>query len=83
MHRAGVLQLRGSWTEAEQEAGRACEEMLRVDVFAVAEGCYAMDGRAQWKHSSVTGDKVYCVYIAEDVETVREYATKGRFRPTR
>lgn len=30
--------------------------------------------RVQWQHSYVTGDKIYCVYIAEDEEAVREHA---------
>jgi Protein of unknown function (DUF4242) len=33
----------------------------------------------QWLHSYVTGDKIYCVYIAPDEKTVREHATKGGF----
>lgn len=28
----------------------------------------------QWVHSYVTGDKIYCVYIAPDDELVREHA---------
>jgi hypothetical protein len=38
-----------------------------------------MAGRAQWLHSYVTGDKLYCVYIADDADAVREHATCGGF----
>jgi hypothetical protein len=38
-----------------------------------------MSGRAQWMHSYVTADKLYCVYIADDVDAVREHATRGGF----
>jgi len=31
----------------------------------------------QWVHSYVTGDKVYCVYIATDEELVREHARRA------
>lgn len=33
----------------------------------------------QWQESYVTGDKVYCVYIAPDEATVREHARRGGF----
>ena len=33
----------------------------------------------QWVHSYVTGDKIYCVYIAPNEELVREHARKGGF----
>ena len=33
----------------------------------------------QWLHSYVTDDKIYCVYIAPDEETVRTHAQKGGF----
>jgi hypothetical protein len=33
----------------------------------------------QWVQSYVTPDKIYCVYIAESEEAVREHATKGGF----
>jgi hypothetical protein len=36
-------------------------------------------GRAQWLHSYVTGDKIYCVYIADSADTVREHADCGGF----
>jgi hypothetical protein len=39
----------------------------------------AMAGRAQWIHSYVTGDKLYCVYIADDAETIAEHARAGGF----
>jgi len=38
-----------------------------------------MAPRAQWQHSYVTGDKLYCVYIAEDEAAVREHAECGGF----
>ena len=33
----------------------------------------------QCKHSYVTGDKIYCVYIAPNEEMVREHANQGGF----
>lgn len=33
----------------------------------------------QWLHSYVTGDKVYCVYIADNEELVRDHANQGGF----
>jgi hypothetical protein len=37
----------------------------------------------QWQHSYVTGDKVYCVYIAPNEELVREHARQGGFPANR
>jgi hypothetical protein len=33
----------------------------------------------QWVQSYVTGDKVYCVYIAPNEDAIKEHATKGGF----
>ena len=33
----------------------------------------------QWVHSYVTGEKIYCVYVAPDEETIREHARRGGF----
>jgi hypothetical protein len=30
----------------------------------------------KWLHSYVTGDKIYCVYLAPDEETIREHARR-------
>ena len=38
-----------------------------------------LDGRAQWVHSYVTGDHLFCVYNAEDEHAVREHAAIGGF----
>ena len=35
-----------------------------------------MGSKIQWLHSYVTGDKVYCVYLAPDEETIREHARR-------
>ena len=37
----------------------------------------------QWLQSYVTGDKVYCVYIAPDEKAVREHARQGGFPANR
>ena len=42
-----------------------------------------MGPRIQWQHSYVTGDKIYCVYIAPDEDAVREHASKGGFPANR
>ena len=33
----------------------------------------------QWIHSYVTGDKIYCVYIAPNEDLVKEHARRGGF----
>lgn len=33
----------------------------------------------QWQHSYVTGDKIYCVYIAPNVDLIRKHASQGGF----
>ena len=38
-----------------------------------------MGPRVQWQQSYVTGDKIYCVYIADSEEDVLEHAKKGGF----
>ena len=37
----------------------------------------------QWVHSYVTGDKIYCVYIAPNEELIREHARLGKFPANR
>lgn len=37
----------------------------------------------QWVQSYVTGDKVYCVYIAPNEELIREHAQQGGFPANR
>ncbi|MFZ0521898.1 MAG: DUF4242 domain-containing protein, partial [Candidatus Acidiferrales bacterium] len=37
----------------------------------------AMGTEIQWLHSYVTGDKIYCVYLAPDEATVREHAKRA------
>ena len=37
----------------------------------------------QWLHSYVTGDKLYCVYLAPDEAAVREHARRGGFPANR
>lgn len=39
----------------------------------------SMAGRAQWLHTYVTDDKLYCVYVADDEAAVKEHATTGGF----
>jgi hypothetical protein len=38
-----------------------------------------MDVPYHWVQTYVTGDKMYCVHIAPDEETVREHARRGGF----
>jgi Protein of unknown function (DUF4242) len=42
-----------------------------------------MGPEIQWLHSYVTGDKIYCVYLAPDEAAVREHAKKGGFPANR
>jgi hypothetical protein len=39
--------------------------------------------QVQWVHSYVTGDKVYCVYIAPNEDLIRQHAEQGGFPANR
>ena len=36
----------------------------------------------QWVHGYVTADRIYCVYLAENEQLVREHAKRGGFPAT-
>ena len=42
-----------------------------------------MGPQIQWVQSYVTGDKVYCVYIAPNEEMIQEHARQGGFPANR
>ena len=39
----------------------------------------AMGSQIQWLESFVTGDKIYCIYIAPNEDVVKEHARQGGF----
>lgn len=42
-----------------------------------------MGSRIQWLQSYVTGDKVYCIYVADSEQAIREHAEQGGFPANR
>ena len=42
-----------------------------------------MGPQIQWVQSYVTDDRIYCVYMAPDEDTVREHARQGGFPANR
>ena len=61
-----VLPGAGSLTAAEVHTIAAKSNEVLADIAP----------RAQWLHSYVTSDKVYCVYVAEDEVAIREHADR-------
>ena len=43
----------------------------------------AMGPKIQWQQSYVTDDKIYCVYLADSEEEVREHAARSGFPASR
>ena len=39
----------------------------------------SMGPKIQWVQSFVTDDKIYCLYVAPDEETVKQHAQRGGF----
>ena len=58
-------------------AGKLSEDQLRDASLKSLEALNSLGPKIQWLHSYVTDDKIYCVYIAPDEETVREHARRG------
>lgn len=47
------------------------------------EALAPLASRAQWQHSYFAGDKVFCVFVADDEDAIREHAERGGFPVTR
>ena len=60
-------------------AGRLTAEQLKGISQTSCGVLKEMGPKIQWVQSYVTGDKIYCIYIAPNEEMVREHARKGGF----
>ena len=65
------------------DAGKLSGEALQAISQKSCGVLRGMGPQIQWVHSYVTGDKIYCVYIAPDEEAVREHARQGGFPANR
>ena len=57
-------------------AGQFSQEQIRELSLRSVQTLRDMGPQIQWLHSYVTEDKVYCVYLAPDEDSVREHARK-------
>ena|SRR5215467_5053688 len=57
-------------------AGNLSETELRELSKKSVDVLKGMGPEIQWLHSYVTGDKVYCVYLAPDAATIQEHARR-------
>lgn len=64
-------------------AGNLSEEELRGVSQTSCGVLQNMGPQIQWVQSFVTGDKVYCLYIAPDEEMIRRHAEQGGFPANR
>ena len=62
-----------NWTEAERTA--AAQASLKV--------LRELGPQIQWIQSFITDDKLYCVYLAPDEDTIREHARRAGFPANR
>lgn len=60
-------------------AGKFTAEQLKAISQTSCSVLNKMGPTIQWQHSYVTGDKIYCVYIAPNEQMVREHASQGGF----
>jgi len=61
------------------DAGKLTPEQLKSISQASCTVLKEMGSSIQWVHSYVTGNKIYCIYKAENEELIRQHAKKGGF----
>lgn len=61
------------------DAGKLSTADLRAISQKSCSVLNAMGPRIQWLESYVTDNKIYCVYIAPDTETIAKHAAQGGF----
>jgi len=60
-------------------AGQFSAEKLKAISQTSCTVLKEMGPEIQWIRSYVTGDKIFCVYKAENIELIKEHAKKGGF----
>ncbi len=65
------------------EAGKLSAEELQLVSQKSCNVLQDIGPKIQWLQSYVTGDKLYCIYIAPNEDVVREHALKGGFPANR
>jgi uncharacterized protein DUF4242 len=58
-------------------AGALSEAQIREISLRSLQALKDIGPRIQWLHSYVTEDKVYCVYLAPDEDTIREHGRRA------
>jgi hypothetical protein len=58
-------------------AGNLSESEIRQVSLRSLQVLKEMGPQIQWLHSYVTEDKVYCVYLAPDEDSIREHARRA------
>ncbi|HEX4486212.1 MAG TPA: DUF4242 domain-containing protein [Terriglobales bacterium] len=58
-------------------AGSLTEVQIREVSLRSLQALKEIGQQIQWLHSYVTEDKVYCVYLAPDEDTIREHARRA------
>jgi len=46
---------------------------------ASCDALAALAPKVQWQHSYITGDKTFCIYLAEDAGVIRDHAKASGF----
>lgn len=59
--------------------GKMNREQLKAVAVASCEAMAQLYGKIQWEHSYVTGDKSFCIYLADGEATILEHARLGGF----
>ncbi|WP_207538875.1 DUF4242 domain-containing protein [Sabulicella rubraurantiaca] len=63
--------------------GAASDEDMRGAAKTSCDVLRALGPEIQWIESYVTGDKIYCVYMAPNEAMIREHAERGGFPANR
>lgn len=60
-------------------AGKLNAEQLKAVAQKSCSVLEEMGPQILWVHSYVTGNKIFCIYKAENEELIKQHAAKGRF----
>ena len=60
-------------------AGNLSPEELQAISQTSCEAINKLERPYHWVQSFITGDKIYCIHIAESEEVIREHARLGKF----